>query len=193
MMPAIVEATNAPQVLAELRAVDRKVRNRTVRRATVAAGKEVLTEVKRQADSIRVTGFTRRSLKSLSKSKSGSTTVRVGQEKQKQFKARKTTRAKGKNLSQIQRAGKPVPIHWIERGTSPHTFSAAGKGNKRTYSDGSNVLVFRVGRRLVYARTVRHPGNRGLRILERSGRAASSKAAAAFISTAKEDLRNVGK
>jgi hypothetical protein len=181
--------TNAAEVINHLQSVDRKIRNRTVRRATNASGKVVLAETKRQADGIRVTGFTRRSLKSISKSKSGSTTVYIGQEKRKTFKARKTTRVKGKNLSQIQRAGKPVPIHWIERGTKAHTITApAGKrlvfqiANKKR---GNNGLAF--------AKSVKIPATRGKLILDRSARVSKPKAANAFLSVVKEDLNDVGK
>ena len=193
----LVQVTNASQVLAQLSAVDRKVRTKTIRRGTNASGKVVLDTLKQRADAIRVTGFTRRSLKSVSKSKNGATTVRVGQEKQKQFKLRKSARVGGRNLSQIQRAGKAVPIHWIERGTKPHTIRAAGKGNTRTYSAGSNFLVFQaVARRrgnkgLAFAKSVRNPGMGARRILERTIRLSRSKESAAFIAVAREDLRNV--
>lgn len=182
--------TNSAEVINHLQSVDRKLRNRTVRRATNASGKVVLAETKRQADGVRVTGFTRRSLKSISKSRSGSTTVYIGQEKRKTFKARKTTRrVKGKNLSQIQRAGKPVPIHWIERGTKAHTITApAGKRlvfQIATKKRGNNGLAF--------AKSVKIPATRGKLILDRSARVSRSKAANAFISVVKEDLHNAGK
>lgn len=183
-----VDVLNAAQITSQLHSIDQKLTKTTIRKATNAAGKVVLNTTKREAQSIRVTGFTGRSLKSVSKSKSGTTTVRVGQAKQKTFKARKSPRVKGRNLSQIQRAGKPVPIHWIERGTKSHTISAAGKGNKRTYSDGSNVLVFRVGRKLIFAKTVRVPGSRPRRLLERSARISKSASAQAFTTVVKQDL-----
>jgi hypothetical protein len=194
MINTQITATNADAVLSQLAATDRKVRNRTVRRATNASGKVVLAQVRQLAEARKITGYTKRSLKSVSKSKSGETTVRVGQEKQRQFKLKKSTRIRNKNLSQIQRAGKPVPIHWLERGTKPHTITAAGKGNSKTYSAGSNVLAFRVGGRkgVVFARTVKNPGMQAGRILERSVKISQGKAAVAFLNVVKEDLRNVG-
>lgn len=186
-----ITVDNAGAVIKQLAEVDRKVRNRTVKRATVAAGKETLARAKIVASQAKVTGFFGRSLKQINKTKAGRTTARIGQEKQKSFKARKSTRVKGKNLSQIQRAGKAVPIHWLERGTKPHTITAAGRGNTRTYSSGSNVLAFRIGRKVIYSRSVRNPGSGAQRILERTARGSRRKAAAAFAAVVKSDLSTV--
>lgn len=182
-MPVVMKADNVREVLSDLRNVDRNVRNRTIRKATNAAGRVVLKETQRQVGAMRVTGYTRRSMKSVSKSKNGVTTVRIGQSKTKSFKVKK--RRSG-NLSQIQRAGKPVPIHWIERGTRAHKITPknrvlAFQARKRTRGDSG----------MVFTRIVNHPGMRERRPLERAAKQSQSEAGRAFNNAAAEDLNNV--
>lgn len=189
MTTEAITVENERQVLAQLQAIDRKVQRRTVRRATTAAGKVALNESRRQATTTQVTGFFRRSLTTKSKSKKGRTTVYVGQAKQKSFKARKSTRVKNKNLSQIQRGGKPVPIHWIERGTKPHIIRARGGGR----------LVFQTGRRtrgnraLAFAKQVRNPGMKGRDLLLRTAKIVRTPARNAFLTVVQQDLAQLPK
>ncbi len=124
--------TGDEKALAQLRQLEKKVQNRVVRKATSAAGKEILTEVKRSVALFKVTGYTARSMKSTISSRKGRVLVKIGQVKQKKFKLRVKRRFKGQNLSNIQRSGQPVPIHWLERGTKPH-FIAAPKGKLLTF------------------------------------------------------------
>ena len=186
-----IEVENADQVAAQLAGVTTKLRNRTVKRAVTAAAKVTYKEAQRVSRTEKVTGFFARSIKLDTKTRRGKTTAKIGQEKQRTFKARKSLRAKGKNLSQIQRAGKAVPIHWLERGTKPHTISAAGKGNTRTYSSGSNQLAFRVGRKLVFAARVSNPGTGPKRILERTANNSRNSSAEAFKQVVSSDLSSV--
>lgn len=180
-----VRVANEEQVVRQLGTLRDSLQRRIVRRATTAAGKLALKETQRQANTARVTGFLRRSLRSETKSSRGRTTVKIGQEKQKQFKARKTNRVKSKNLSQIQRAGQPVPIHWIERGTQPHLIRA-----KR-----ARIMAFQVGRRtrrssgMVFTKFVRHPGMRPTWLLARSQRLSQRPSLAAFRSELETGIR----
>lgn len=183
-MGIVVE--NEKRIFEQLGQLDRKVQRRVVRKATVAAGRVVLKEAQRQASSVRVTGFLRRSLRSVPRSRQGITTVRVGQRKQNRFKARKSTRSRGRNLSQLQRQGKPIPIHWIERGTKAHRINSRG-----------SPLAFQVGRRtrgnngLAFARFVRNPGMRPRRILGRTARLSRRSASAAWAETAAREMRQL--
>lgn len=180
-----VHATNQEALVRQMDSLRSSLQRRIVRRATTAAGKITLKETQRQASTARVTGFLRRSLRSEAKSSRGRTTVKIGQQKQKQFKARKTTRVKFKNLSQIQRAGKPVPIHWIERGTKPHLIRA-----KRV-----RIMAFQVSRRtrrssgMAFAKFVRHPGMRPTWLLARSQRLSQRPAMTAFQSEVQTGIR----
>lgn len=181
---AQMEVEGADRALAQLRQLDKKVQRTVVRKATTAAGKEVFNETRRAAQAVKQTGFTARSMKTVTQSRAGKTTVRVGQAKQRTFKARKSNRVKGKNLSQIQRAAKPVPIHWIERGTKAHIVRAAP--GKR--------LVFQVGRRtkfksgLAFAVQVQLPGMKARHLLRGSARRSQSRAAAAFTSEVRKGV-----
>ena len=175
-----IEVENADQVAAQLAGVTTKLRNRTVKRAVTAAAKVTYKEAQRVSRTEKVTGFFARSIKLDTKTRRGKTTAKIGQEKQRTFKARKSLRAKGKNLSQIQRAGKAVPIHWLERGTKPHTISAAG-----------NKLAFRVGRKLVFAARVSNPGTGPKRILERTANNSRNSSAEAFKQVVSSDLSSV--
>lgn len=183
---------NQKRIFDQLDQLDKKVQRKVVRKATNAAGKVVLKEAQREAGSLRVTGFLRRSLKSVTRSRKGWTTVRVGQRKQNQFKARSVSRVKGKNLSQIQRKGNAVPIWWLERGTKPHQIRAWVRA-----SDGTTKpLAFQVGRRtatksgLAFAQRVDHPGTRAVRILGKTARRSRSAAAQAYASTAAREMRS---
>lgn len=158
----------------QLKAVDNRMQSRAVRRATAKVGDLVLNQAKQDARAIKKTGFTARSLRKAARMRKGVMTVKVGQEKRKLFKAPKKTVRNGNNLSQIQRAGKPVPIHWIERGTKPHVVKA--KSGK--------LLVFMLKgssrgkrKRLVFARSVRSPGMRPRRLLEKAAKKTQSQAA----------------
>jgi hypothetical protein len=183
-MDSRVTIENDEQIISQLQMLDRTTQKKTVRTATNEAGKAVFETTRRNARAIKQTGFTARSLKRTSKSRKGTTTNRIGQAKQRSFKPRKTTRARGRNLSQIQRAGKPVPIHWIERGTVPHVIRA--KQGKR--------LVFQSGRRskknkgLVFATRVRSPGMRAKHLLRRSAIQARQPAARAFHNVVKSKI-----
>ncbi len=171
--------------LRQLQQLDKKVQNRTIRKATQASGKEVLDEVKRTSASFKVTGFTARSLTSTIKAKKGIVTVKVGQKKQKKFKLRKRNRIGNKNLSNIQRSGRPVPIHWIERGTKPH-FIVAPKGKR---------LAFQVGKRskknraLAFAKVVFARGMKPKHLLRNSARRARRKAAEAFAAQIRQGVK----
>jgi len=173
-----IEVENADQIVAALGSLEAKVRRRTVKASVRAAGKVTFKTAQRVARSQKVTGFFARSLKQDVRTKKGRTTVRIGQAKQKQFKARKTTRAKGKNLSQIQRAGQPVPLHWRERGTKRHRITARKGG----------VLVFRVGRKTAFTRQVSNPGTRPQQILARTARRSRREAAQAFETAAANEI-----
>jgi hypothetical protein len=170
------DVENDKLIIARLQGLDRKTQRVTVRKATNEAGKVVHKTVLRNARAIRQTGFTARSIKRTTKSRKGTTTNRIGQAKQKVFKPRKTTRAKGRNLSQIQRAGKPVPLHWIEQGTKPHMIRA--KPGKR--------LVFKVGRRtkknkgLAFVTQVQSRGMRPRHLMRRSAVQSRQAAGRAF-------------
>ena len=188
MSNVAVEVVGEERVLEQLRSLDKKVQTKTVKNATNAAGKVVLKTTQGNARSIKQTGFTARSLRSVSKSKKGTTTVRVGQAKPKKFKARKSSRAKGRNLSQIQREGKPVPIHWIERGTSPHEVRA--RDGKRLVFVGSGRKTKR-NRNLIFARKVRLPGMPAKHLLDNSARQSQRAAASAFTSVVRTDLASV--
>lgn len=185
-MDGSVTVDNAERVIASLQRIDRKTQRKTVRRATTAAGKVTHKTTQRNARAVKQTGFTARSLKTVTRSRKGFTTVRIGQAKRRKFKARKSNRARGRNLSQIQRAGQPVPIHWIERGTKAH-FVQAKRGG---------VLAFQVGRRtkkrsgLAFVSRVRVPGMRPRHLLRKSARQSRRLAAQAFITTVATDLNN---
>ncbi|HBE69448.1 MAG TPA: hypothetical protein DDW52_14990 [Planctomycetaceae bacterium] len=185
-MQASIQVLNEKAVIGQLRSIERKVQRKVVRKATNAAGREVLKTTKRNAQAVKQTGYTARSLKSVTRSRKGYTNVRIGQAKRKQFKARKSLRARGRNLSQVQRAGKPVPIHWLERGTKPHFIQAAP--GKR--------LVFVVGRRtkyrrgLAFAKRVLVPGMRAQGILRKSARQSRRRAAAIFVSVAASEMKS---
>lgn len=186
MIETATQVLNSAAVMSQLLTVDKKVQNKTVRKATTAAGKVVLKESQRTARSFKQTGYTARSLRSVTSSRKGTTTVRVGQSKQKRFKARKSPRLKGRNLSELQRAGKPVPIHWIELGTKAHVVRA--QPGKR--------LVFIVGRRskyksgLAFATQVRIPRTAPRSILRTSAVRSKAAAAAAFESVVEAELRS---
>lgn len=186
-MRARVQITGDAAVLSSLDSLDKKVRRRTIRKATVAGGKEVLKTAKAEAQTFRVTGFFARSLKQITSSRKGTVTTRIGQAKQRRFKARKSTRARGKNLSNIQRAGNPVPIHWVERGTRPHTITAKNGG----------VLAWRTGRKtkkrsgLSFARKVKSPGMRGRGLIAKTVARSRRRAARRFYDTIKKDLNSV--
>lgn len=175
-------------ILAQLRTLDKKVQTKTVRKATNAAGKVVLKATQANARAIKQTGFTARSLKSVTKSRKGTTTVRVGQQKQKKFKARKSNRAGGRNLSQIQREGKPVPIHFIELGTKPHIIRAAA--GKRLVFVGKGRKTKR-NRNLIFARVVRNPGSKPRLIMRASARQSQRPASAAFTAIVRTELASV--
>lgn len=160
----------------QLRKLDRKVQNRVVRRATQASGKEVLSEVKRTATSFRVTGFTARSLKSTITSRKGRVVVRIGQRRQSTFKLRKRNRIGTRNLSNIQRAGRPVPIHWLEEGTKPH-YVVAPKGKRLVFLTGRRT---RRNRALAFAKVVFMPGMKPKNLLRGSARRSRRRAAEAF-------------
>jgi len=185
MIETKIEVQNVDKVLGQLRQLDQKVQNRTIRKATTAAGAQVLKETKASAQQVKQTGFTARSIRNVVKSRRGLTTYRVGQAKQRTFKARKSTRVKGRNLSQIQRAAKPVPIHWIERGTKPHFIRA--KPGKR--------LVFVVGRRtkfkrgLAFATQVFSKGMKPRHVLRTAARRSRSKAASAFFVAVQQGVK----
>lgn len=176
---------NANRVEAQLGRLETKVRRRTVKAAVRAAGKVTYKEAQRIARAEKVTGFFARSIKQDVKTKRGRTTVRIGQAKQKQFKARKTTRAKGKNLSQIQRAGKPVPLHWLEGGTKRHRIRASGTLGR------SHLLAFRIGRKTAFAKEVSNPGMRPKHILRRTARRSRTASAKAFENTVAQEINKV--
>lgn len=139
----------------------------------------VLREVKQDARAIKKTGFTARSLKKDSKIRKGVMTVKVGQERKSLFKAPKKSVKNGNNLSQIQRAGKPTPIHWIEEGTKPHVIKARpGKVIVFTLPGGGKGKR----RKLVFARSVRSKGMRPRKLLANVARRTSSQAAQIWLS-----------
>lgn len=171
--------------LQQLRTLDKKVQNRVIRKATAAAGKEVLTEVKRTVALFKVTGYTARSMKSTISSRKGRVLVKIGQVKQKKFKLRTKRRFKGRNLSQIQRAGRPVPIHWLERGTKPH-FITAPQG-KRLFFQAKNRTRSSSG--IISKRSVFNPGMKPKSLLRGSARRSRSRAAAAWSREVKAGVR----
>lgn len=180
-----MQITGDDIAMQQLRALDRKVQNRVVRKATAAAGKEVLTEVKRTVAVFKVTGYTARSMKSTISARKGRVLVKIGQAKQKKFKLRTKRRSKGRNLSNIQRAGRPVPIHWLERGTKPH-FITAPKG-KRLYFQIKNRTRSSSG--IISKRSVFSPGMRAKSLLRGSARRARGRAAAAWISEVRSGVK----
>ena len=185
-MDGSISVENEAAVIGRLQVIERKVQRKVVRKATGAAGKVVLKTTKTNARAVRQTGYTARSLRSVTRSRNGFTTVRIGQARSKTFKARKSNRVRGRNLSQIQRAGNPVPIHWLEYGTRSH-FVQAKPGR---------LLAFRVGRRtknrngMAFARRVHIPGMRPKRILSKSARQSRRRAAGAFTTTVASELDN---
>lgn len=184
MINGRVLVVNERKIVAQMQALDRRTQRTVVRQATNAAGKATFSIVKRNARAIKQTGFTERSLRRTSRSRKGTTTNKIGQLKKKTFKPRKTTRSRGRNLSQFQRAGKPTPIHWIEEGTVPHIVRARpGK-----------FLVFPVRRGrgnrlgLVFTKRVRNPGMRAKHLLRRSARQAQRPAALAFAAVVRQTM-----
>jgi hypothetical protein len=175
-----VVAENSSQILAQLQSVDRRMQSRAVRRATSRVGDLVLRQAKQDARAVKRTGFTSRSLKKTSKIRKGVMTVKVGQERQRKFKAPKKAVRNGNNLSQIQRAGKPVPIHWIEEGTKPHIIKA--KPGKLIVFSVKTGKGKRKRRRLVFARSVRSKGMRPRRLLATVARKTKNQAAQIWLS-----------
>lgn len=161
-----LEAEGLPELLSQLKGLERKISRKIIKKATVAAAKVVAPEVKRLLP--RGTGFLRRSIKVVTKAKKGFATSRIGQEKGRKFNVKK---AKG---SQITRGGKAAPIWWIERGTKAHTITAptgkrlvwtAGRGKKAT---------------LIFAKSVRIPATKAQMVLARAQRAKKAAMGAAF-------------
>lgn len=162
--------------LSQLRAVDRKVRKKTLRKATTAATKVVHKESRRLAP--RSNGFFRMSLIVVVRMQKDQTVVgRVGQAKNKQFKRK---RYKGSN---VNRKGYAARVWWLERGTRRHAITPGGK-----------VLAWTSGKRkgskgqARFARKVNHPGMQGKHVLEESARASKTAAANAFNSTVATEL-----
>lgn len=170
-----IEVEGLPLVLGQLQAVDRKVRRRILRKATTAAAKEVHAEARRLAP--KANGFLRTSLKVNVKAGKKAVFAKIGQEKNRQFKRK---RFKGSN---INRRGYAAPIWFIERGTTGHTITPAGKAlawsaGKRKGSKGT----------MIFARSVRHPGARAQHLLERAGRIAGLRAARIWFHVAATEL-----
>ncbi len=173
-----IEAEGVDAVLGQLRALDRKVRKKVIRKATSAAAKLIHKEARRLSP--RNNGFLRMSLIVVIRSGKSVIFARIGQEKNKKFKRK---RFKGSN---INRRGYAVPLHWIEDGTKSHRIAASGKAlswtaGKRKGSKG----------RAVFAKSVRHPGTRPGKLLERSGRLASPAAGRAFLDIARDEMAKI--
>lgn len=167
------------RTLEQLRSVDRKVRKKTLRKATTAATKFLQKEARRIAP--RANGFFRMSLRTVVRmQKDGTVLGRVGQEKDKRFNRK---RFKGSN---VNRRGYAARIWWLESGTKRHAIKPSGK-----------VLAWTTGQRkgskgkARFARKVEHPGSRAQHVLEQSARLGKSAAADAFNSTVATELAKV--
>lgn len=160
----------------QLAAVDRKVKKKTLRKATTSATKVIHKQARVLAP--RVNGFFRMSLRVVVRmQKDGTVVGRVGQEKNKRFTRKKY---KGSNLNQ---RGYAARVWWLEGGTKRHTITPSGK-----------ALAWSTGRRkgskgqTRFAGRVNHPGARAQRILASAGRSSGSAAAEAFNSTVATEL-----
>ena len=174
-----IEVEGLPLVLGQLRAVDRKVKRKILRKATTAAAKELHAEARRLSP--RVNGFLRQSLKVVVRSGKSAVFAKIGQEKNRKFKRK---RFKGSN---INRRGYAAPIWWIERGTKAHEIrpisgkAVAWSAGKRKGSKG----------KMIFARSVRNPGMKAGRLLERASRIAGLRASRVWFRVAAEELAKV--
>jgi HK97 gp10 family phage protein len=174
-----MQLVDVNRTLEQLRAVDRKVRKKSLRKATTAATKVIHKEARRLAP--RANGFFRMSLRTIVRmQKDGNVVGRVGQEKNKQFKRK---RYKGSN---VNKKGYAARIWWLEGGTRRHAINPTGK-----------VLAWTSGKRkgskgqARFARKVMHPGMRGLQVLQKAMRAGGPAAANAFNDTIASELAKI--
>ena len=174
-MAVRMKVVGAETVLAQLHALDRKLKKKILRKATTAAAKELHKESRRLAP--RNNGFLRMSLKVVVRMGRKVVFAKIGQEKNKQFK-RKRFRGSG-----INRRGYAAPIWWIERGTVRHAMAATGRAmawatGKRKGSKG----------KMIFAKRVQHPGTRAQRLLERSRNMGGPAAGRAFVAVCRNEL-----
>ncbi len=179
-MPALIEkmrieVEGQEAITNQLKALDRKVRKKILKRATTAATKELHKEARRLAP--RKTGMFRMSLKVQVKTGKSAVFGKVGQEKKRKFNRKKP---RGSN---INRRGYAAPIHFIEMGTKQHEIK--GKDKPLAWSTGK-----RKGKKgtMIIRRSVKHPGTKGQQVLERAGRLGGPVAAQVWRSIIVEEL-----
>lgn len=173
-----IEVEGMATVLGQLRALDRKVKRKIMRKATNAGAKELHKEARRLAP--RTNGFLRMSLKVVIKAGKNAVFAKIGQEKNKQFNRK---RFKGSGLN---KRGYAAPIWWIERGTKRHAILASKRAlawtaGKRKGSKGKPI----------FAKSIKHPGSRAQRLLERAGRMGGPAAARIWMSTVSAEMAKI--
>lgn len=188
-------SANAEPGLVALRGLDLKTQRYILKPATQAVAKLQLDTLKRLSP--KQSGAFRRSLMVVTRpTKSNSKTIvcLVGQRKQR--KTANTVNKKGRSTgSQITRAGKAVPIHFLDRTTRAHTIKPLwGKairfpGLVRSRSGG--ISVTRRGKvsatrgktqsGLIMTKTVKHPGTSGQRLMARTTHATRAQSSTVFM------------
>lgn len=185
-----IEASEAFKALS---ALDDKASRKALRPAVQAVAKINLDEMK--ALSPRSTGAFKRSLMVVTRKprKNGkSITCLVGQRKQRKVgKVSKKSIGRG---SQITRAGKAAPIHFLDRSTKAHQIKPASNrairfpGLTRTSSGGIRVTrggkitatKSKVKGGFIFAKIVNHPGTQPQYLIARTAQRTRSKASGVF-------------
>lgn len=194
-------AIDAKDAFVALDALDDKASRKALRPAVQAVAK--LNQDEMKSLSPRSTGAFRRSLIVVTRkpSKSGkSITCLVGQRKQR--KAGKTTKKAIGVGSQITRAGKAVPIHFLDRSTKPHQIKPS-KGSIRfpglTRTSSGGIRVTRAGKftvtkskvkgGFIFAKIVNHPGTQPQYIIARTSQRTRSKSSGVFSSVVLQQIK----
>jgi hypothetical protein len=180
------DLSGLPRLQAQVRGLPKKLRKKTIKEATMAAGNVVLKEVRRTVP--RVTGFLKRSLTMVTMPRLNFTSCKIGQRKQVKRKLKATT--KSMLASNINRSGYAAPIHLVENSTKPHVIKPKNAKMLRFMGITGTTKGGKIRRTGVFRRSVKHPGTSADGFLRRSSITTRTPSKAAFLSVLENGIRN---
>lgn len=174
-----------PRIQSQLRGLASKVRRKSIGKATIAAAKVILAEVKRTVPT--VTRMLLRSLTLATNQRVNFTVCRVGQKKQIRRKFKQTN--KNLTASNINRSGYAAPIHLVENSTKPHIIKPKNAKRLRFFGVSGVTKGGKVKRSVSFRTKVNHPGTSADGFLRRAGLRSGVRSRAAFVSVLQSEVR----
>jgi hypothetical protein len=174
-----------PRIQSQLRGLSSKVRKKSIGKATIAAAKVILAEVKRTVPT--VTRMLLRSLTLATKQRVNFTVCRVGQKKSIRRKFKQVM--KNITASNINRSGYAAPIHLVENSTRPHVIKPKNTKRLRWFGVSGTTKGGKVKRSVTFAKSVNHPGTSASGFLRRAGIRSGVRSRAAFVSVLQSEIK----